>query len=59
MGSDPAKDSLGKYIAKPFTISQLFLANQENSELIARHRGTCLQSNTLEMETEGSGIQGI
>lgn len=36
MGSDPTKDCSAKYMAKPFTVSQLFLDNQENSELIAR-----------------------
>jgi hypothetical protein len=57
MGSYPTKDCLTKYMAKPFTVSQLFLDNQENSKLIARHTGTCLHSNILEAEAEGSGIQ--
>lgn len=59
MSLDPSKDSLGKYIAKSFTISQLFLANQENSELIARHRGTCLQSNTLRQKQKDQEFKGI
>lgn len=57
MGSDLTNNCLNKYMAKSFTVSQLFLTNQENAELIARHSGTCLNSNILEVEAEGSGSQ--
>lgn len=43
---------------RSFTLSDLFLADQENSECIARHSGTCLCSSILEVEAGGFRVQG-